>query len=158
MADTEQVQLLLRDLGKLVGMNDLALDEHGRCALLIDDRLEISVTFANGDDHLVMAALVGELPADAPQERYAALLDANFFWRGTNGATLGVDRDTRAVVLLERLPITGLYVGHLEAILGDFVDSGLDWMNRLANHTDEPQGASAAADHSPTQGDVVLRA
>jgi hypothetical protein len=156
MADEAQVQLLLRDLGKLVGLGELGLDADGRCRLLIDGRLEIEISTGEGDDRLILAALVGELKADAPPELYATLLDANFFWRGTNGATLGVERESRTVVLLETLPLAGLDIGRLEGRLQAFVNSAEAWVERLA---DAPAGDGiVAGDAASRPPEFMLRA
>jgi hypothetical protein len=154
--DQGQVQLLLRDLGRLVGLNDLALDADGRCSLLVDERAEVEISFVDGEDHLILAARLGELPADAPPERYATLLDANFFWRGTNGGTLGVERDSRTVALLDTVPLAGLDVGRLEARLGTFVDTAEEWIGRLAEGA--PDAGGAADSREVRAGEFTLRA
>ena len=124
MADREQVQVLLRDLGGLVGLPELGLDADGHCSLVFDGRVEVDLAYAEGDDRLTVAALLGRLPADAPAERYLELLDANFFWRGTEGATLGVERDSGTVVLLEALPLAGLDIGGLDRAMESLAGEG----------------------------------
>jgi hypothetical protein len=153
MADPRQVQLLLHDLGKRIGISDLTLNESGRCELTINDSLPIEIS-AGDDDRIVIAALIGEMAADAPPAQYAMLLDANFFWRGTNGATLAVDRDSRAVVLIEGVSLAGLDAPGLEMRLGSFVNSAQAWMDRLAGKAE----ASDAKDHHHHLGSVILQA
>lgn len=155
MADTQQVQLLLNDLGKIVGIPDLALRD-GQCALLIDDRLELEISHADGDDRLVLAALLGKMPADAGPERYLDLLDANFFWRGTEGATLGIDRDSDSVVLVDSIHVANLHAGDLEAKLGRFVRAAQDWTARIAG--EGPVTGGTTSGDKGNKDDLILRA
>jgi hypothetical protein len=152
MADNRQVQLLLHDLGKVIGITDLTLGENGRCELTVNDRLEVEISFSD-DDRLVLAASVGEMPADAPAERYATLLDANFFWRGTSGATLAVERDSRTVVLVEGVALAGLDARKLETRLGSFVNSAQAWMDRLSG-----KPVTDTVDDDRHLGTVILQA
>src|SRR3712207_7252957 len=50
-----------------------------RSSLAVDERVELELSLADGEDRLILAARLGELPPDAPPQRYAMLLDANFF-------------------------------------------------------------------------------
>ena len=149
MADREQVQVLLRDLGGLVGLPELGLDADGHCSLVFDGRVEVDLAYAEGDDRLTVAALLGRLPVDAPAERYLELLDANFFWRGTEGATLGVERDSGTVVLLEALPLAGLDIGGLERHLDVFVATAETWVQALAAGGGAADGQAAIAPAGP---------
>ena len=154
MADNHQVELLLRDLGKLVGIDALGLDENGRCALVVDGDLEIEISIADGGSGLVLAGFIGKLPADAPRELYADLLEANFFWRGTAGATLGIERDSASVVMVECLPVQGLHVSQLEQRLAAFVESARSWTTKITANRSGGSDVDAAA----RAGDVVLPA
>ncbi len=153
MATIEQVQLLLADLGGLVGISSLALNEKGQCTLVVDERIEIGLSFNDGDDTMVMASVVGQMPPEPATDRYAMLLDANFFWRGTGGATLGVERDSGTIVLVEPVALSGLQIGRLEARLGGFVKAAREWTDRLAAPSAEP----GASDETFKAGDIILR-
>lgn len=153
MATIEQVQLLLADLGGLVGISSLALNEKGQCTLVVDERIEIGLSFNDGDDSMIVASVVGRMPAEAASDVYAMLLDANFFWRGTGGATLGVERDSGAIVLVEPVALPGLQIGRLEARLGGFVKAAREWTDRLSAPTD----VSEATAETFKAGDIILR-
>ena len=56
------------------------------------------------------------------------LLEANNFWVGTGGCTLGVQQATRAVTLCGRIAIDDNLGGEsLAALLGGFVDTAAFW-------------------------------
>lgn len=152
----EQVRPLFQDLGRLVGIPDLTLDAAGDCVLTIDGDLTLELSFIDGEDRLVVAVPLATLDEDAPPRLLATLLDANVFWRGTGGATIGVDRGTRTVMLMASIPAAGLTAGALETRLGDIVAIALGWRTRIAAGGDEMLQPVPADTQHPA-GNVILR-
>jgi hypothetical protein len=63
----------------------------------------VTVVLSAEDDDLVVFGRLGEAPTQS-QTFLENLLSANLFWRDTQGATLSLDPDTRAVLIAQRLP------------------------------------------------------
>lgn len=134
-----QPQRLLDDLARSAGLPGLKLDAEGRLTLSFDDRLEVTIDSEPEEGRFVLSALVGEVGTAPGAAILGELLDGNFFWQGTGGPTLAVERATGRVVLVEQLPLAGLDARRLEAALNGFVAAGIRWHDRLV-------GAAAAAD------------
>jgi len=154
--DMAKAQLLIGDVGALLGLPDLAFDADGDCALTIDDTLQVDISFLDEEDALLLVSPLGS-PADPlPADLAEAMLDANFFWRGTGGATLGLDRETRMAVLVETVPLAGQHPAALRDRLSDFVTVARDWTDRVAGRTPIAASDVTTVTEEPA-GDVILR-
>ena len=80
------------------------------------------------------------------------LLEANNFWVGTGGCTLGVPRDSGAVTLCGRIALDELSGKTLAALLDGFVDTASFW-KAFVNGT--PDGSDAPP---PAGYDFLMRA
>ena len=85
MQEREQVDLLLGEFGREIGLAGLALDEDGHAALAFDDVL-VNFEVEEGDERLLLYAYLGEIRGDAAASM-RAMLEANLFWRGADGGT-----------------------------------------------------------------------
>ena len=76
---------------------------------------------------LVFFAVLGT-PEAAQSARIAqTLLEANNFWVGTGGCTLGLQRETGAVTLCGRVAVDELGGASLATMLDGFVDTAQFW-------------------------------
>jgi hypothetical protein len=114
---------LLGELGTDLGIPGLAFDDAGRCRLMIDE-LQVEIERTHDGSALFMTCLVGELPASGREAVMARLLDANFLFKGTQGATLGVASGSDVVVLAHRAPAAGLGMLELRHMLENFTAAG----------------------------------
>lgn len=147
-----QPQRLLDELAHSAGLSNLKLDTEGRLTLSFDGKVEVTIDSEQEDNRLVLSALIGELGAAPGAAILLELLDGNFFWQGTGGPTLAVERTSGRVVLVEQLPLAGLDARRLEAALNGFVAAAMRWHDRLV-------GAAAAADMpAPTLDQHLLAA
>jgi hypothetical protein len=117
-------------LGKHLGIEDMALDDHLYCGLDVEGGGVIGLQYLAGNEHLMLFAEIGALPPDGEQI-YPELLEANLFWDGTNGATFGLEPESRQLILslqipLERLDFTAFY-RQIEGL----VESLVYWRERL---------------------------
>lgn len=118
---------LLTDFAHAVGLEpvDHFLDSE---EVVIDD-VTISLYF-EGDEALgdvVFFALLGA-PGDARLNDVAlVLLEANYLWAGTGGATLGLNAQTGQVALSGRMPLDTLDGDALASLLAAFADSASFW-------------------------------
>ena len=89
---------LLGDFGASIGIPELELDEENRCTLGFD---EVVVSFELGADaeSIHLYAYLGDVVQANADALFSALLDANYCFKGTQGATLGRDEATGKVAL-----------------------------------------------------------
>ncbi|KVP46037.1 chaperone SicP [Burkholderia ubonensis] len=107
----------------------LDFDEHGQCFLLLDGQLMISIR--DRPDALVLYGMVGEFPAHAPAELWRRMLAVNRELLETGGGSFGLDEDTAALMLIERVATATLsarefvdaveaFASRLESLIGTF--------------------------------------
>jgi hypothetical protein len=140
----ETVNQVLGEFGKQIGLDDLRLDDNGYAALAFDD-VVVNLEYDEEPERLLMSAYLGE-PQGERLKTYELLLDANFCWQGTAGATLSLERETGGIVLFQALPARALERQALEAALETFVNTADAWTLQLA------QAAVPTADR-PAAGD-----
>lgn len=131
---------LLEALGTDLGIAGLHLDDEGRCTLAFDD-VRVTFEFDEQRGQVFLYAGLGILPADAPAALLERLLGANLFWRGTGGATLGLDEGSRRLVLVQAVASDTINETAFRAVVERFVATAETWMGRAA----EPPGEKVEA-------------
>lgn len=121
----------LADFGRMIGIPDLAFDASGYCCLLID-AITLNLEFDPPTGRLLFYAHMGLVPEDGDAAFHAMLLEADYFCRGTNGATLGIDLATRGIVLFDDHPADDFDGPALEERIGRFIDIAEHWKRRIA--------------------------
>ena len=118
---------LLKQFGTTTGVPGLATEDNGVCVLVFDGRTTLYLLVDHTTENLVMWSTIATLPADKAEAALRALMQANLFWTGTQGATLGLMPDSDSVVLAIRRPVDSvdadglrdlieLMVGRIEAL------------------------------------------
>jgi hypothetical protein len=118
------IDLLLRELGRRIGLPDLDFGPGGEVRLEIDG-LAVDLTRGPGGEVLLVSALAGELPAGDEAGAALRLLAANALFSQTDGATLGVPAGSSAVVLARELAAGSLDAAALETVLDRFTATAL---------------------------------
>ena len=132
----QQLDQALAQLAAGLGLEDLALDEEGGARLVLDEVL-VQLELDEAGERLILLAPLGE-PEGDPARAYGRLLDANFFWAGTNGAMLAREPASRTIVLLRALPTAGLEGEDLATALAGFVDAAEALKDELRAEAAEP--------------------
>ena len=99
MCPVDILNNLLEEFGASTGMPELELDEENRCNLMFD---EVAVSFELSPDEasVYLYSYLGDVVNNDSKAVFSALLDANYLFRGTLGATLGVDEASGRVVMI----------------------------------------------------------
>ena len=116
-------------LGADLGIEDLVPDDENGCGVVIGDNLIAEIELDG--DRIVMSAIVGKISPAMAAEWAMELLEANAFWIGTGGATLGVDSASGNVVQCFALPVQGLESDTFNRIFRDFGEAADTWAQRL---------------------------
>jgi hypothetical protein len=115
-------QDLLAKLGSDIGLAGVAFTEEGYCSLGLEDGRVLHLDVE--DDSLVLMMALGEAPAGAGRLKVLeALLAANAFWIGTQGATLALDPDLRQVLLMRKEPLAVLERQGLREVVEDVIEA-----------------------------------
>lgn len=150
MRERDQIDLLLGEFGREIGLAGLALDEDGHAALAFDDVL-VNLEFDEAGDRLLVYAYLGEIRGDAGAAMQA-MLEANLFWRGADGGTLAMERGTGGVVLQLAVPATELDQAKLQVTLEQFINNAEQWAHRI------DEGKLAKADGAAERPAMMFRA
>lgn len=111
---------LLQALSQTIGI-ELSFDERQHCMLMLDDDILISLRCLD-DDTLGLYGLLGEFPQPRPAADLMELLSVNFLLMEHCGMSIGLDRATDAVLLLERLPAAGVTREDIADRVAQFAD------------------------------------
>src|SRR5690606_26354814 len=86
----ETLSWALAELGESLSSGPLALDAAGELELHLEQGLSVQLALEPEHQALLMLGVAGPLPVPVEAARLLALLQANFGWLGTAGATLSV--------------------------------------------------------------------
>ena len=108
---------LLKKFGAATGATGLATEDNGVCVLVFDGHTKLYLLVDHTSENLVVWSNLANLPAGRAEPTLRALMRANLFWSGTQGATLGLMPDSDNVVLAIRRPIDGVDVEGLRDLI-----------------------------------------
>jgi hypothetical protein len=118
----DHISRLLTDFGNALGLEGLALDENGYCCLRFDD-IVVNIESVGDSSLVLLYSSLGALPAQAGPEVCRRLLEANFFFHGTAGATIGLHGPTGGIAITRVVDAAGMEVLDWEAVIKAFVDA-----------------------------------
>ena len=124
----EAFRSLLSTLAPALGLTDITVQEDDPACLLVIDDFEVSLRWLPGSDQVFMFTVVAPLPQQGREKLYAALLDADTFFHGTQGFTLGAREDT-GVTLQGVMPMRMLDGSNIALCLQNFVNVAEHWQS-----------------------------
>jgi len=125
------LQEWLGELGRDVGIPDIGLDENNYCAVILDGYIVVSLHFEEDTGELIFYTHLCALPHQNRESIYAMLLEGNYFWRETGGATLSIDREGNTVLLAYATPVAVMNSKGFRKSLGYFADTCGRWLTWL---------------------------
>lgn len=117
---------ILTEFGRRYGIERLALDETGRCALVLDGGRRLVIHQPAGSGAAVflrMPLAMPALPEAGQAGLYRRLLEANLLGQGTGGAVFSIDVEAEDLELHRRVPLTerlgtAEFAGEVETLYG----------------------------------------
>jgi hypothetical protein len=149
----QKLDEVLAAFGNEVGMEGLATDENGVCLLVFDGRTTIHMLGDPSSQSLVVWSNLGALPSESADRVLRSLMQANLFWNGTGGATLGLMPEDDQVVLSIRRPLEGLGAAALRDVIELMVEQAEALAPAVAGH----QATAAEPEHVPSQLQAFIR-
>ncbi len=121
---------LLTELGAAIGIPELCANEDYSCKLLFD---EVAVSLELCEDHesFYICCVLGQTGPEVSAAQLALLLDANYLFSGTGGATLGVDKTSGNIALIRAERLSALRKPQFLTMLEEFVNLAEFWQARL---------------------------
>lgn len=127
----DTLNTLIEKLGKEIGIEGLSLDEDGFCCLAFDEKITVNIQYEESENNVIFFAEVGIVSPKEQAETFPLLLEANLLTIGTQGATLGAERETGSVLLSLRVPVSTLDYAAFHKSLETFVNTAEIWIDRL---------------------------
>jgi len=129
----DHVSILLKELGTLIGLPELCLDEQKYCCLGFDDAIRVHLRYNEGVDEIIFYSGLAPYEEGAPgnEKLFESLLAANLFWQGTSGGTLAIDAEAKHVYLMSREHVDGMDFQRFQGILENFVNRVEYWLGEL---------------------------
>lgn len=144
-ADPQTYEQILRSLAVDVGLDPeelLSTEE-----IVVDHEtigLQLDGDPQSGD--LVFFAVLGKPSAGGRERVLRTLLEANHFWIGTGGCTLGLQPETGNVILCGRIRLEDIDGPQLAGLLDAFADTSAYWRDWI------DRASASAADTDPLRG------
>ena len=151
----EAMQSLIGEFGGSIGIPDLRLDEENRCNLMFDD-VAVSFELSHSGESLYIYSYLGDAPNENPEKVYARLLDANYIFKHTRGATLGMEESSKKIVLIREYNLRIMRLTDFEAVVETFVDLAEYWKRRIAGLASEEE-RNSLPDSDETVGTYAVK-
>jgi hypothetical protein len=127
----KEVNRLLKELGKTLEVTSLALNEENHCLILFDDKIVLNFELNEEEGSLVIYSYISVVPFAGKELILEILLEANFFWKISHGATFAIDKQTQTLILQQKFSLPLAHPERFEDDLGIFVDVVDAWMKRI---------------------------
>lgn len=122
---------LIEELGKNVGLSNLEADADNYCCLGFDEKIITHIQYNAENDLIMLFSQLGTVKEEKAADLYPRLLKANLFWQGTGGATIGVDDETREILLAYQVAMGDMDYQKFQDLMESFVNTSELWLNTL---------------------------
>ena len=131
MGSANLLKNLIAEFGASIGIPELTLDEENRCNLMFDE-VAVSFELSPDEDAVYIYAYLGDVVPGNNNALFASLLDANYLFRGTGGATIGVDEASGRVVMIRSEDLSALRLSRFSSLAEEFINLAELWQKKLA--------------------------
>jgi len=139
-----------------------ALSARVNVELAIEDSVRVKADFDNfalhiehlaGGDQVLLAVSIAEVPAEGRQELYRELLQGQFLFGRTHGASLALDPAEEFICLQILQPILELTQDNFPDLVETFLNLAEFWRQRCLTVSESPAGRLADDQPSPAPAD-----
>lgn len=161
--DKELLQKMFDEIAEREGTPRIDLSEDDAAALPFGDGMLLHVQYRDKIPEVDFTVPLGSVPREKRAYVFEQLLEANFYWIGTRGATLAYHADMEQVVLQYQEGTAHLTAERLQGVLEGFLAVAIEWKAKLAEIVEkaDAESLSAAVGSSSaagTGGEVLMRA
>ena len=152
---------LINGLAEKMGVGeDIEIDAENRC-LLEFDNMGVVIQGVDAAQAVVLLAPIGVPPPENPTQLYRGLLEANYLFQGTSGATLSVEPEQGGINLCRQLDARALDVEGLMLALDAFLNTLAAWKTFIDGYRPDKTPDSAPVENEfpmPALNDNFIRA
>lgn len=135
---------LVAELGVLIKLPGLKLNEHGVASLVADKTFSVNIEHSPADDVLHIYSKIMDLSGPIDDILCRKLMAFNAYGNETGGAALAWDELHHEIILWRRIDLEVASPGYLKNVLECFMDQVERWRKRLergVDSVDEPETA-----------------
>lgn len=143
---SEKFNALIEAFAKHVGLPDDSGFTETLTMSVDDVAVGIQYVFDSSEESIVLYCDLGPIPEQKERDIYRNLLEGNYFWTGTGGATLSINSDTGHALAAHAMPLEELDGEGLAVAIDAFADVGEFWTRFITSSeldTDTGVGPSA---------------
>ena len=122
---------LMAAFAENIGIEELPIVD-GATSLDVDD-MRVEVIHDEKADGVLLGGIIGEPPPEGQGLFNSMLLQANFLFQGTGGATIGQNPETKEYALMRNFSLKDLDAAAFSEALGNFVNELERWRGLLAD-------------------------
>ena len=142
MADFDRrahADTLIADIAAVIGDAGLAFDDEDQCQIGFGEESPVDVMYAAADDvaNLVLMTTIGDLADGDRKPMFREALKANLYWRGTEGATIGLGPEGHLTLHVEVPVEPDLEPTILREAIESLVITAEAWRRYLDDHQPE---------------------
>ena len=141
---------LIRAFGERIGLG-LELDDSGSCAFS-SDGITITMTALEELESIALTADLGNPPPEKPDILYRQMLEANYLFNATAGATLSLNGENGHACLCSLFPCRAAVAEEFFAAAERFASVCEAWFKIVANYRWRVENDSSGPEADPFTG------
>lgn len=122
---------IFKQLGDVIRVPDLKLNEQGVCALTLDNRLQIILEPSPQPDKLLLYSFMCPLPEKNSETLYKHLMEAHSFGVGTDCGVFGAAEKLGCVYFFKVFDLNIITFDHFMKSLETFVQAFDFWQKKI---------------------------
>lgn len=142
MSKLQFIQTLER-YGEITGIGEVLYDDELGTCFEFEEGLELTLLWNEKIQTIFASIFCGQVIEDHKAHVYPQLLQANFFWNETSGATLALEQDSQAIYLVDKWKISKINdADKLNRCITHMVNAGKHWRDSLKQEEQDLSKAS----------------
>jgi len=156
MSSRAHVEMLIKDLGQLIGLDTLALNASGACCLVFDSKIYVEIEHDVETDWVVFTSNLGQPKTGEKEPLYRRLLQNNYFWKELEGVTMALHGVNGDVFQICVRAASAIDFPEFQNVLEKFVDLAEKWMEIIGReHLDLDAELKTKADEGHTDDRTI---
>ncbi len=151
----ENYKNLIKELANIIGIPEMHADEEGYCFLKIDEKLMLTILYDENSNLITLYSDIGSYNEDNEKTIFKMLLEANYLWAGTSGATLGVNSKNKTILMFYRESMEYLSFQRFFDIIETFINTAEILNKKISEAGQETNGESFQGKSHPVTGILV---
>lgn len=152
---SENYRNLIKELANVLGIPEMQADEEGYCFLKVDEKLMLTIFYDENANLLTLYSDIGTYNEDNEKMIFQRLLEANYLWAGTSGATLGINSKNKTIIMAYRETLENLSFQRFFNIIETFLNTAEMLSDKILEAGQQPNAGGDTINTQPVTGIMV---